>query len=46
MFPGAVPAELQKTPYCTPQRMDTKILAAVPNGGSERALPGLSRHST
>jgi hypothetical protein len=33
MFPGAVPAELQKTPYCAPQRTDTRILAAAHIGG-------------
>jgi hypothetical protein len=37
MFPGAVPAELQKTPYRAPQRMDTKILAVTPNGEDARS---------
>jgi hypothetical protein len=49
LFPGAVPAELQKTPYCAPQRMDAKILAAAQAGlrvwggiarGTRAGIPG------
>ncbi len=34
VFPAAMPAELQITPFCAPQRMDAEIPDAAHSGGS------------